>query len=250
MSTESKKLAGKVALVTGASRSIGAAIAKRLAADGAAVAITYSSSPDKADEVIRDIEAAGGKGLAIKADASDEKAVRAAVTKTVATFGGIDILVNNAGALTIAPIEQFTMEDFDKSIAVNVRGLFIATQEASKHLRDGGRIIHIGSTNSDRMPFAGGSVYALTKAAIVGFTKGLARDLAPRNITVNNVQPGPVNTDMNPENGPFAETMKSLMAIKRYGRADEIAGMVSYLAGSEASYVTGASLLIDGGFAA
>jgi len=249
MSTE-KKLGGKVALVTGASRSIGAAIAKRLAADGASVVITYSASPEKANDVVREIQSAGGKALAVKADAADEKAVRAAVTKTVTEFGGIDILVNNAGALAIAPIEQFTIEDFDKSIAVNVRGVFVATQEASKHLRDGGRIIHIGSTNSDRMPFAGGSVYALTKSAIVGFTKGLARDLAPRNITVNNVQPGPVNTDMNPENGPFAETMKSLMALKRYGRADEIAGMVSYLAGPEASYVTGASLLIDGGFAA
>jgi len=250
MSTENKKLAGKVALVTGASRSIGAAIAKRLAADGASVAITYSTSPDKANAVVREIEAAGGKALAIKADAADEKAVRAAVNQTAATFGGLDILVNNAGALAIAPIEQFKIEDFDKSIAVNVRGLFIATQEASKILREGGRIIHIGSTNSERMPFAGGSVYALTKAAIVGFTKGLARDLGPRNITVNNIQPGPVDTDMNPDSGAFAETMKSLMALKRYGRADEIAGMVSYLAGPEASYVTGASLLIDGGFAA
>ena len=250
MSAENKKLTGKVALVTGGSRSIGAAIAKRLASDGASVVITYSASATQADEVVRDIQSAGGKALAVKADAADEKAVRAAVTKTVTEFGGIDILVNNAGALAIAPIEQFSIEDFDKSIAINVRGVFVATQEASKHLRDGGRIIHIGSTNSDRMPFAGGSVYALTKSAIVGFTKGLARDLAPRNITVNNVQPGPVNTDMNPENGPFAETMKSLMALKRYGRTDEIAGMVSYLAGPEAAYVTGASLLIDGGFAA
>jgi 3-oxoacyl-[acyl-carrier protein] reductase len=250
MSTDNKKLAGKVALVTGGSRSIGAAIAKRLAADGAAVAITYSTSPDKANDVVREIEAAGGKALALKADAADEQAVRAAVTRTATAFGGLDILVNNAGALAITPIEQFTMEAFDKSIAVNVRGLFIATQEASKHLREGGRIIHIGSTNAERMPFAGGSVYALTKSAIVGFTKGLARDLGPRNITVNNIQPGPVNTDMNPENGPFAETMKSLMALKRYGRTDEIAGLVSYLAGPEAGYVTGASLTIDGGFAA
>ncbi|HEV2695255.1 MAG TPA: 3-oxoacyl-ACP reductase family protein [Verrucomicrobiae bacterium] len=250
MSTNNQKLAGKVALVTGGSRSIGAAIAKRLAADGAAVAITYSTSPDKANEVVREIEAAGGKALAIKADAADETAVRAAVTKTVTTFNGLDILVNNAGALTIAPIEEFKIEDFDKSIAVNVRGLFIATQEASKHLRTGGRIIHIGSTNADRMPFAGGSVYALTKSAIVGFTKGLARDLGVRNITVNNIQPGPVDTDMNPATSPFAETMKSLMALKRYGHADEIAGLVSYLAGPEAGYVTGASLTIDGGFAA
>jgi 3-oxoacyl-[acyl-carrier protein] reductase len=250
MNSNSNKLSGKVALVTGGSRSIGAAIAKRLAADGASVALTYSSSPAQAEEVVRAIESAGGKAFAIKADATDEKAVRAAVTKTVEKFGGIDILVNNAGVALLAPIEKFTTEDFDKSIGINVRSLFIATQEASKHMRDGGRIIHIGSTNSDRMPFAGGSVYALTKAAIVGFTKGIARDLAPRNITVNNVQPGPVNTDMNPENGPFAETLKSLLALKRYGRVDEVAGMVSYLAGPEAAYVTGSSLLIDGGFAA
>jgi 3-oxoacyl-[acyl-carrier protein] reductase len=250
MNTNSQKLSGKVALITGASRGIGAAIAKRLASDGAAVAITYSSSPGKADEVVRAIEAAGGKALAIQADAADEKAVRTAVTKTVSTFGGIDILVNNAGVALLAPIEKFSIEDFDKSIAVNVRSVFVATQEASKHLRDDGRIVHIGSTNSDRMPFTGGSVYALTKAAIAGFTKGLARDLAPRRITVNNIQPGPVNTDMNPENGPFAESLKSLMALKRYGTGDEIAGMVSYLASPEAAYVTGASLLIDGGFAA
>ena len=250
MNTNSQKLSNKVALITGASRGIGAAIAKRLAADGAAVAITYSSSPQKADEVVREIKAAGGKALAIQADAADEKAVRAAVIKTVSTFGGIDILVNNAGVALMSPIEKFSIEDFDKSIAVNVRSVFIATQEASKHLRDDGRIIHIGSTNSDRMPFAGGSVYALTKAAIAGFTKGLARDLAPRRITVNNIQPGPVNTDMNPENGPFAESLKSLMALKRYGTGDEIAAMVSYLASPEAAYVTGASLLIDGGFAA
>jgi 3-oxoacyl-[acyl-carrier protein] reductase len=250
MNTNSRNLAGKVALVTGASRSIGAAIAKRLAADGAAVAITYSTSPTKADEVVHTIESAGGKALAIQADAADEKAVRAAVTKTVATFGSLDILVNNAGTLAIAPIEQFKIEDFDKLIAVNVRGLFVATQEASKHLRDGGRIIHIGSVNADRMPFAGGSVYALTKGAVAAFTRGLARDLGARHITVNNVQPGPVDTDMNPASGEFAESLKSLMALKRYGTGDEIAGLVSYLASPEAAYITGASLTIDGGFAA
>src|SRR5438876_222595 len=160
------KLAGKVALVTGGSRSIGAAIAKRLAGDGAAVALTYSASPAKADEVVRSIKTAGGKALAIKADAVDTEAVRLAVAKTVGAFGSIDILVNNAGVGIIAPIEQFSMEDFEKLIAVNVRGLFVATQEAARHMREGGRIIHIGSTNSERMPFVGGSVYALTKGAI------------------------------------------------------------------------------------
>src|SRR5437899_74520 len=193
-----RRLAGKVALVTGGSRGIGAAIAKRLAVDGAAVALTYSASPAKADEVVRSIKAAGGKALAIKADAADTEAVRLAVAKTIGTFGAIDILVNNAGTGIFAPIEQFSLEDFEKLIAINVRGLFVATQEAARHLREGGRIIHIGSTNSERMPFVGGSVYALTKGAVAGFTKGLARDLGPRGITVNNVQPGPIDTDMNP----------------------------------------------------
>lgn len=246
----SLKLAGKVALVTGGSRSIGAAIARRLAADGAIVALTYSSSPAQADEVVRAIQAAGGQALAIKADATDTKAVRAAVQQTVATFGGLDILVNNAGVAAMAPIEQFTDADYERSIAVNVTGVFVATQEASRHLRDGGRVIHIGSVNSQSMPFQGGSVYALTKGAIASFTQGLARDLGSRGITVNNVQPGPVDTDMNPANGAFADTLRGLTALKRYGRTDEIASFVAYLAGPEAGYITGASLLVDGGFAA
>src|SRR5258707_4730571 len=187
-----KKLTGKVALVTGGSRSIGAAIAKRLAVDGASVALTYSASPGKADEVVRSIEAAGGKALAIKADAADTEAVRLAVAKPIGTFGGIDILVNNAGIGIFTPIEQFSLEDFEKLIAINVRGLFVATQEAARHMREGGRIIHIGSTNSERMPFIGGSVYALTKAAVAGLTNGVAQDPGPRGITVNKVQPGPI----------------------------------------------------------
>ncbi len=245
-----RKLAGKVALVTGASRGIGAAIAKRLAADGAAVALTHSVSTAKADEVVRSIKAAGGKALAIKADAADAEAVRLAVAKTIGTFGGIDILVNNAGVGIIAPIEQFSLKDFEKLIAVNVRGLFVATQEAARHLREGGRIIHIGSTNSERMPFVGGSVYALTKGAVAGFTKGLARDLGPRGITVNNVQPGPIDTDMNPADSDFARDTVPFIALQRYGQTDEIASFVAYLASPEASYITGASLLADGGYAA
>jgi 3-oxoacyl-[acyl-carrier protein] reductase len=246
----SKKLAGKVALVTGGSRGLGAAIARRLAAAGAAVAFTYSTSPGKALEVTADIEAAGGEAMAIKADAAHPEAVRHAVTKTVEAFGRIDILVNNAGALAVAPIEQLTLEDFDKMLAVNVRGLFVATQEAARHMTEGGRIIHIGSCNSDRIPFAGGSVYALTKGAVAAFTKGLARDLGPRGITVNNVQPGPVDTDMNPASGPFADLNRSFMAIKRYGAPEEIAGFVTYLASPEAGFITGANLLADGGYAA
>lgn len=250
MSTNTKKLSGKVALVTGGSRSIGAAIAKRLANDGAAVALTYSSSPDKADEVVRAIQAADGHALAIRADAVDAAAVKAAVAETVKTFGRLDILVNNAGIAVLAPIDEFSMEDFDRLVAVNVKSVFVATQEAVRHMGEGGRIIMIGSVNSDLVPFAGGSVYALTKGAVASFTRGLARDLGPRGITVNNIQPGPVDTKMNPANGPFAESLRKTLAIPRYGHSDEIAGMVSYLASAEAGFITGASLKIDGGFAA
>ena len=247
---KTNSLAGKAALVTGASRGIGAAIASRLAAEGASVAITYSSSPGKAEEVVGKIQAAGGKAISIQADAANPDAVRAAVTRTVTEFGGIDILVNNAGVAEMAPIEEFTLENFDKIVNVNIRGLFIATQEAARHMKEGGRIIHIGSTNAERMTFAGGSVYAMSKGAVASFTKGLARDLGPKGITVNNVQPGPVDTDMNPADGPFAESLKALLAIQRYGKGDEIAGFVAYLASDEASFITGANLLIDGGYAA
>jgi 3-oxoacyl-[acyl-carrier protein] reductase len=250
MSTNTKKLAGRVAVVTGGSKGIGAAIAKRLAADGAAVALTYASSPQKADEVVTAIKSVGGNALAIRADSTDAEAVKMAIAEAVKAFGRLDILVNNAGIATLAPIEQFSMEDFDRIVAVNIKGVFVATQEAARHLGEGGRIIMIGSVNSDLMPFVGGSVYAMTKAAVAGFTRGLARDLGPRGITVNNIQPGPVDTEMNPADGPFAESLKKLMAIPRYGQADEIAGMVSYLASDEAGYITGASLKIDGGFAA
>lgn len=249
-SSSSNNLTGKVALIQGGSRGIGAAIAKRLAHEGAAVAITYLSAAEKAAELVRDIEATGGRALAIKADSADADAVRGAVSQTLSHFRRIDILVNNAGVLAIAPIEEFNLEDFDRTLAINVRSVFVASQEAARHMTEGGRIITIGSTNADRMPFVGGSVYAMSKSAIVGLTRGMARDLGPRGITVNNVQPGPVDTDMNPENTDFAETIKGLMAIDRYGRAEEIAALVSYLAGPEAGYVTGASLSIDGGFAA
>ncbi|MEH1969008.1 3-oxoacyl-ACP reductase family protein [Nostoc sp.] len=245
-----KKLTGKVALVTGGSRGLGAAIAKRLADDGATVALTYTSSPQKADEVVLAIEAAGGQGLAIRADSANVEAVRNAVAETVKAFGRLDILVNNAGIAALAPIDQFSLDDFDRLIAVNVKGVVVATQEAVRYMGEGGRIIMIGSVNSDIMPFAGGSVYALTKGAIASFTRGLARDLGPRGITVNNIQPGPVDTDMNPAEGPFADNMRSMIALQRYGQSEEVAGMVSYLASAEAGFVTGASLKIDGGFAA
>lgn len=245
-----KPLSGKVALVTGGSRGIGAAIARRLAADGAAVAVTYSSGQQKADEVVRSIVSTGGRAISIQADNTDVDAVRSAVAETVKKLGRLDVLVNNAGIAVLKPLEQLTIEDFDRSVAVNVRAVFVAAHEAARHLPDGGRIITIGSTNADRMPFAGGSVYGMTKAAIAGLTRGLARDLGPRNITVDAVQPGPVQTDMNPAEGAFAEMLKSFLAIKRYAKGDEIAGMVAYLAGPEAAFVTGTCLNIDGGFAA
>jgi len=243
-------LAGKVALITGGSRGIGAAIARRLAADGAAVAFTYAASPVKAQEVVRAIESAGGKAFAIQADAADAGSTRAAVINTVEKFGALDILVNSAGIVTVTPIDQFAVEDFERMIAINIKGMFAAVQEAVRHMRDGGRIILIGSCNSEHVPFPGGSVYALTKAAVAGFTKGLARDLGPRSITVNNVQPGPTDTDMNPAHGPGAPGTVQHVALGRYARPAEIAAFVAYLAGPEAAFITGASLLIDGGYSA
>ncbi|WP_313004293.1 3-oxoacyl-ACP reductase family protein [Pseudomonas sp.] len=243
-------LSGKVALIQGGSRGIGAAIVNRLAAEGAAVAFTYVSSAGKAEELQNSITANGGKALAIKADSADADAIRHAVSATVEAFGRLDILVNNAGVLAIAPLEDFSLEDFDRTLAINVRSVFIASQEAAKHMGEGARIINIGSTNADRMPFGGGGVYAMSKSALVGLTKGLARDLGPRGITINNVQPGPVDTDMNPAHGDFADSLIPLMAVGRYGTADEIASFVAYLAGPEAGYITGASLTIDGGFGA
>lgn len=246
----STTLEGKVAFIQGGSRGIGAATAKRLAREGAAVALTYVSSAAGANEVVQAIEAVGGRAIAIKADSSDEQAIRGAIRQTVEAFGRLDILVNNAGVLAVAPIEDFSIEDLDRTLSVNVRSVVIASQEAARVMGEGGRIITIGSTNAERMPFAGGSVYAMSKAAVAGFTKGLARDLGPRGITVNNVQPGPVDTDMNPDNTDFAASLKPLMALPRYGQAEEIASFVAYLAGPEAAYITGANLTIDGGFSA
>ena len=243
-------LTGKVALVTVASRGIGASIAKRLAQDGAAVAITYSASPKKAEEVVESIASAGGRAIAIQADAGDAGAVRQAVRNTVDSFGGLDILVNNAGVATMAAITDFAEADFERALNINVRGVFTATQEAVRHMKTGGRVIMIGSINSDFMPFAGGSVYALTKAAVAGFTRGLARELGPKGITVNNIQPGPVDTDMNPADGPFSQTLMNFIAVGRYGKAEEIASLVSFLAGPEANYITGAQIKIDGGVTA
>jgi 3-oxoacyl-[acyl-carrier protein] reductase len=246
----SKNLTGKVALVTGGSRGIGAAIVKRLASAGAHVALTYVSNPERAKKTVQAAQALGVKALAIQADSADAGAVVAAVEQTVRELGGIDILVNSAGIAKIAPIDDFRLEDLDSTLAVNVRAVFVATQAAVKHMQAGGRIITIGSCNAERVPFVGGGVYAMSKAALVGLVKGLARDLGPRGITINNIQPGPVATDMNPPTGDFARLLISVMALPRYGTGEEIASLVAYLAGPEAAYVTGASLSIDGGFTA
>ncbi|WP_334147104.1 3-oxoacyl-ACP reductase family protein [Hyphomicrobium sp.] len=243
-------LTGKVALVTGGSRSIGAAIARKLAADGAAVAITYSASADKAAQVVADIEAAGGKALAIEADAGNPEAVRAAVAQTVSTFGGIDILVNNAGVAVNATIEDFKFEDYERMIAVNVTGVFVATQEAVRHMTPGGRIIHIGSSMTRYAAFPTASVYTLTKGAITGFNRSLVRDLGPKGITVNTVHPGPTDTDMNPADGPVAAIVGPGMAIGRYGQPAEIASVVAFLASPDAAFVTGADIVADGGLTA
>ncbi|MEH2042457.1 3-oxoacyl-ACP reductase family protein [Nostoc sp.] len=243
-------LKNKRALVTGGSRGIGAAIVKRLATEGADVAFTYTSSPDRAKEIAEAVQALGVQALDIQANSAEASEVVAAVEQTVEKLGGIDILVNNAGVAQIAPIDDFTLADFDRTFAINVRAVFVATQAAVKHMQEGGRIINIGSTNAERMPFAGGSVYAMSKSALQGLVQGLARDLGPRGITINNVQPGPIATDMNPPEGEFAEMLKKQLALPRYGTVEEVAGMVAYLAGSEAAYITGANLMIDGGFSA
>jgi 3-oxoacyl-[acyl-carrier protein] reductase len=248
--TMNQNLKGKRALVTGGSRGIGAAIVKRLAREGADVALTYVSKPDEAGETAKAARALGVRSIAIRADSADPQAVAAAVDATVAELGGLDILVNNAGVAILAPIEDYRLEDFDRTVGVNLRAVFVATQAAAKHMASGGRIVMIGSCNADRIPFGGGAVYAMSKAGLMGLVKGLARDLGPRGITVNNIQPGPIDTDMNPANGDFAESLRKLMALPRYGSPDEIAAMVAYLVGAESAFVTGASLTIDGGFTA
>ena len=240
-------LQSKVALVTGGSRGIGAAIARKLAQDGAGVALTYASAADKAQAVVAEIEAAGRRGLAIAADNRDAAAIEAAVEQAAAAFGRLDILVSNAGIFRIESIEDLTLEDFDATIAVNLRAAFVASKAAAARMGEGGRIIAIGSNLAERVPGPGISIYAASKAALVGLTKGLARDLGPRGITANVVHPGSTDTDMNPAAGPHAEAQRSLMAIPRFADARDVAELVAWLASPKARSVTGAALTIDGG---
>lgn len=241
------KLASQVALVTGGSRGIGAGIAKRLAADGANVAITYTKGGDAAAKVVKEIQDAGGRAIAIQADAADAEAVKAAVEKTVATFNRLDILVNNAGTAFPKPFEEATLEEINRVLDINVRGVFVVTQAALKHMKTGGRIIMIGSCVGERVHTPGLVSYSATKGAVKMFTQGLAREVGSRGITVNNIQPGPIDTDLNPATSDWAIPQKAYTALNRYGTVDEVSALVAFIASSEASYITGANLTIDGG---
>jgi len=243
----STKLEGKIALVTGGSRGIGAAIAKRLATDGANLAITYTKGADAAASVVKEIERAGRKAIAIQADAADAKAVKAAVEKTVAAFGRLDVLVNNAGTAIPKTFEEATLEEMDRVLDINVRSIFVATQAALKHMKSGGRIIMIGSAVGERVVVPGLVPYAATKGAVKMFTQALAREIGTRSITVNNVQPGPIDTDLNPGAGDWSVPQKAATALDRYGHVNEVAALVAFLAGPESSYITGANLTVDGG---
>ena len=242
-------LADRRALVTGGSRGIGAGIVRRLAADGAAVAFTYREAKGPANDLEQEMIDSGGMARALQADSEDPEALRSAISETVDGFGGLEILVNNAGTSHMAPIEEFPLAEYERILAVNVRPIFVAIQAALPHLGAGGRIINIGSVMADRIPVGGISVYSLSKAAVAGLTRGLARELGPRGITVNTVQPGPVETDANPDAGEFADAMRSLTAVGRYGQPRDIAAAVAFLARPEARFVTGTAWNVDGGFA-
>lgn len=243
-------LAGKAALVTGGSRGIGAAIAIALAREGADVAITYVSAADKAQAVVAQIQALGRRAVAMRADGADMAEVKAAVEQAAAEFGALDILVNNAGIALMGPLQDVTLDDIDRTLSIHVRASFVAAQAAAKHMGEGGRIINIGSCLAERVAGAEMTLYAMSKAALIGLSKGLAFDLGPRGITANTVHPGPIDTDMNPADGEGADDQRSKIALGHYGNADDIAATVAHLAGPGGRFITGASIAVDGGFAA
>ncbi|WP_433427427.1 SDR family oxidoreductase [Nonomuraea sp. CA-141351] len=240
----------KVALVTGGSRGIGAAIVQRLARDGMRVAFTYATKRDRADQVVNEVAAGQGQALCLEADAADPTAIAAAVERSVEVWGRLDVVVANAGVARAGGIDALAAEDIDRMIDVNVRGVVHTIRAALPHLGDAGRIVTIGSVNAERTPFAGAAAYAMTKAAVAGLVRGLARDLGPRGITVNNVQPGPTANDSMSPDGPAAQAMTKWLALPRIGAPEEIAALVAHLVGPEAAFITGASLTIDGGFTA
>ncbi|MFG2720861.1 SDR family NAD(P)-dependent oxidoreductase [Streptomyces sp. NPDC048416] len=243
-------LNGKKALVTGGSRGIGAATALRLAQEGADVALTYVQGEDAAREVVAKIEAMGRRGLALRADLGEAAEATACVEQAADAFGGLDILVNNAGVGVLAPLDQLALADIDRVLMVNVRGVFLASQAAAAKLPRGGRIITIGSCMALRVPGPGGTLYATSKAALIGHTKALARELGGRGINATLIHPGPIDTDMNPADGPYASGQSEMTAVGRFGSTDEIASMVAYLASEDAAYVTGTEIAVDGGHAA
>ncbi|MFF9768543.1 SDR family oxidoreductase [Streptomyces sp. NPDC053086] len=248
--TSRTQLNGRTALVTGGSRGIGAATARRLAQEGADVAVTYVHGKDAAEAVVRDIEALGRRAVALRADSADAAEAADAVRRAADELGGLDVLVNNAAVGVMEPLANLSLADVDRLLAVNVRGMFLAARSAAALMAAGGRIITIGSCVTARVPGPGATLYAMTKSAGVGLTKALARELAGRGITANIVHPGPTDTDMNPADGPYAQDQAAMTALGRYGTAGEVASMVTFLAGPEAAYVTGAEFSVDGGYAA
>lgn len=241
-------LNGRAAMVVGGSRGIGAAVVRRLARDGADVGFTYVSDTAAADEVVAAVEKDGRRALALPVDSADAEALAAAVDTVADRFGRLDILVNNAALYPVGPIEELGVEDFDRTVAVNVRAPFVAATAAARHMTGGGSIVTVGSMVADRSVFPGYGLYAMSKTALVGLTKGLARDLGGRGIRATLVHPGPTNTDLNPADGQYSDVIRSHTALGRYADPDEIAATVAHLAGDDGRFITGSSVLVDGGF--